>query len=132
MQSTHTKRRIVMAWMGLALLGVLLSACAGPSSTAPQRPTASAMGSFKIVGIGPGDGDLMTVRAVTVISNADVVFCSSKTREKLSPYVDFCGKQVLDGYGVLFRFYGRDCSQVKERNGCSLFRVGSQLIDLPH
>ncbi|WP_419655699.1 SAM-dependent methyltransferase [Desulfosarcina variabilis] len=116
MQSTHTKRRIVMAWMGLALLGVLLSACAGPSSTAPQSPTASAMGSFKIVGIGPGDGDLMTVRAVTAISHADVVFCSSKTREKLSPYVDLSGKQVLDGYGVLFRFYGRDCSQVKERN----------------
>ncbi len=112
--TTHTKRSIVMAWMGMAILGFLLSACAGSSATAPQSPATSAPGSYKIVGIGPGDGDLMTVRAVAAIHGADVVFCSSKTREKLSPYVDFTGKQILDGYGVLFRFYGRDCSQVKE------------------
>jgi precorrin-4 methylase len=115
MRSIHTKRRIVMAWMGLALLGFVLSACAGQSPTAPQSAVKSAQGSFKIVGIGSGDGDLMTVRAREAIGKADVVFCSSKTREKLSQYVDFNGKEVLEGYGVLFRFYGRDCSQVKEQ-----------------
>ncbi len=124
MRSTHTKRRIVMAWMGLALLGFVLSACAGRSPTAPQSPATGARGSFAIVGIGPGDGDLITVRAVEAIRAADLVFCGSKTRNKLSPYVDFSGKQVLDGYGVLFRYYGRDCSRLngegesKQRMSC--------------
>jgi precorrin-4 methylase len=115
MSSTHAKRRNVMAWIGgLALLGLVLSACASQSPTALKNAaTPTAQGSFKIVGIGPGDGDLLTVRAVEAIRGADLVFCSARSREKLAPYVDLAGKQVLDGYGVLFRYYGKDCAQLK-------------------
>ena len=112
MRSTHAKRRVVMAWIGMALLGFVLSACASQSPTVPKS-AADTQGSFKIVGIGPGDGDLLTVRAVKAIRAADLVFCSARSREKLAPYVDLAGKQVLDGYGVLFRYYGKDCAQLK-------------------
>ena len=37
--------------------------------------------------------------------------CGSKTKEKLASLVDFSNKQVLDGYGVLFRYYGKDCDK---------------------
>ena len=113
MRSTCTMRRIVMAWMGLALLGLMLSACASQSPTPLHIAGTHSQGSFKIVGIGPGDGDLLTVRAVEAIRAADLVFCSGRSKEKLAPYVDLKGKQVLDGYGVLFRYYGQDCGQLK-------------------
>ena len=109
-------------WRVSLLLVLMLSLITGCTAHTPQATnsqeasTATPAGSYQVVGIGPGDGDLMTVRAVSAITNADVVFCSSKTREKLSPYVDFSSKEVIDGYQVLFRYYGKDCSQVKEQN----------------
>jgi len=71
-------------------------------------------GSFKVVGMGPGDADLMTVRAQEAIYNADLVFCNPQTEEKLKPHVDFTGKKVVNGYGVLFRFYGKDCAKLSK------------------
>jgi len=71
-------------------------------------------GSFKVVGMGPGDADLMTVRALEAICNADLVFCNPQTEEKLKPHVDFTGKKVVNGYGVLFRFYGKDCAKLSK------------------
>ena len=44
-------------------------------------------GSFKVVGIGPGDADLLTSRALEAIRRADLVFCNSRTQEKLKTYI---------------------------------------------
>ena len=102
-------------WAGCALLvvlGLVLAGCTthGPTTEGGGEPV---QGSFKVVGIGPGDGDLLTLRAVEAIRAADLVFCSTRSREKLAPYVDLAGKEVLDGYGVLFRYYGKDCAPLK-------------------
>ena len=113
MQSTQMKKRIGMGWLWLALLGFVLAGCAAHVSLGPKSDATVSTGSFKVVGIGPGDGDLLTVRAVEAIRSADLVFCSPKTKEKITPHVDLAGKQVLDGYGVLFRYYGKDCAQLK-------------------
>ena len=97
---------------GLAvMLAALLALAVGCTASGNGVKSAGEQvsGSYFVVGIGPGDGDLLTVRAKNTIQNADLVFCSEKTREKLSPYIDFSGKKVVDGYGVLFRYYGRDC-----------------------
>jgi precorrin-4 methylase len=59
----------------------------------------------------------LTPRAVKAIQEAELVFCSTSVQEKLAPLVDFSQKKVLDGYGVLFWHYGKECSQVeKTRN----------------
>ncbi|MBN1227184.1 MAG: tetrapyrrole methylase [Deltaproteobacteria bacterium] len=71
-------------------------------------------GSFEVVGIGPGDADLITTRALEAIRRADLLFCNSHTQEKLRSYINFDGKEVLDGYGVLFRFYGKDCAEASK------------------
>ena len=101
----------------LLLVGLwaITAGCAGQSDTRQSQANPTATGSYTLVGIGPGDADLLTVRAIEAIQKADLVFCSAQTREKLAPVVDFSGKQVEDGCGVLFRFYGRDCSQVPEK-----------------
>jgi len=95
--------------LGLTLLLIALAA------QIPSRPaTAAVPGSYTLVGIGPGDTDLLTGRALSAIQKADLIFCNPKTQEKLASLVDFKDKRVRDGYGVLFRFYGRDCAQVPE------------------
>ncbi|WP_207679883.1 SAM-dependent methyltransferase [Desulfonema magnum] len=102
---TRGKKRIT--WM-LALLWLVSVICGADILNAE----AAVNGSFHLVGVGPGDAELLTSRALDVIRGADIVFCNAKKQEKLSALVDFKGKQVLDGYNVLFRYYGKDCAQV--------------------
>lgn len=103
--------RVVRLTCIIGLLWVLTAACANQG--APQ-PAATPRGSYTLVSIGPGDADLITVRALAAIRRADVVFCGARAKEKLAPLVDFQNKEVRDGYGVLFRFYGRNCAELPE------------------
>jgi hypothetical protein len=85
------------------LLGLMLAfafGCTAHAQAAQKSTEASSQGSYKVVGIGPGDADLLTLRALETIRKADLVFCSTQNKEKLSPYVNFAGKQVLDGYAI--------------------------------
>lgn len=107
MENKMAKGKKRITWM-LAMLWLVSAICAAHVPNAE----AAANGSFHLVGIGPGDADLLTSRAVEVIRRADIVCCDAKKQEKLSALVDFKGKQVLDGYNVLFRYYGKDCAQV--------------------
>ncbi|WP_319408300.1 SAM-dependent methyltransferase [uncultured Desulfosarcina sp.] len=121
MQGGKIKNRIWIGGLLVVLVWMFAVGCSGHTLSAGSSRVKTP-GSYTVVGIGPGDGDLLTVRAVEAIRHADVVFCSPKNRQKLAPYVDFTGKQVLDGYGVLFRFYGKDCKQLstEEKPGWSM------------
>ncbi|MCI5190518.1 MAG: tetrapyrrole methylase, partial [Candidatus Electrothrix sp. AS4_5] len=104
---------------GIALLTALVSAaafiaCLSCNATAAEEQKQA--GTFKVVGVGPGDGDLLTLRAVKAIEDAEVVFCSAKRQEKLSSAIDFNGKEVIDGYGVLFWHYGKKCKENEKRH----------------
>lgn len=101
----RTIARVRPAVVCLALALVLLLASALPSLAA---------GSFRLVGLGPGDFDLMTPRQLKAIQEADLIFCSDKAKAMLTPKVDFAGKLVVDGYGLIFPFYGEDCAKVPE------------------
>jgi len=59
-----------------------------------------------LVGVGPGDPDLATLRAIRVMKKADLVFCSPAIREKFAEYLQ--GKEVIGDYGRLFPYYGKD------------------------
>lgn len=104
---------VLVFMMGCALVN---TGSENPAMAADKAVKSDASpGSFSVVGMGPGDADLMTVRALDAIKKADLVFCGEKTREKLAAYVNFDGKEVKDGYQVLFRYYGKDCADAKTK-----------------
>jgi len=99
----------------LLLLGVALTClfaeghCHGGEKKSP---------SFYLVGLGPGDPDLMTLRAVKVIEKADVIFCSKGWANKLAEYLE--GKTLHHEYWRLFPYYGHDPSEFEgdQRREC--------------
>ncbi len=110
----HIGKTLLIKTMGLltafSLIFGVSVAVAETGAVAPVKK-----GTYHVVGIGPGDADLITVKARDVIQKADIVFCRLKTRDNLSSVVDFKGKEVVDGYNVLFRYYGKDCADVTEK-----------------
>lgn len=64
----------------------------------------SPQGKLFLVGVGPGDADLMTLRALRTIERADIVYVSPGVRERLGEVL--AGKEVIEGYWALFQYYG--------------------------
>ncbi len=44
--------------------------------------------------LGPGDADLITLRGLKTIEDADLIVCSKRAQEKFAPYLE--GKELLD------------------------------------
>jgi precorrin-4 methylase len=54
---------------------------------------ANPSGKFFLVGIGPGDADLITVRAIETIQKSDVIICSKEQAERFKRYT--AGKRIV-------------------------------------
>jgi len=84
----------------VGFLGTVLFLCAFAGSVY-GHPTR-----LFLVGVGPGDPDLITLRAVETIKKADLVFCTDGIQDKFSEYL--VGKEVVTGYWRLFEYYGAE------------------------
>jgi len=64
-----------------------------------------------LIGVGPGDPDLITLRAIEAIRKSDVIFCSPGIAQKFTEYLQ--GKTVHEGFWRLFPYYGADISKLE-------------------
>jgi precorrin-4/cobalt-precorrin-4 C11-methyltransferase len=79
MSSKKIALNLLMAFMAITLLA--------------GQGVAGATGKLFIVGTGPGDADLITVRAVETIQHADVIICSKEHAERFRKYTT--GKKII-------------------------------------
>lgn len=99
----------------VVLAALLLSPCRqGGLAFADAAPATQ----LYLVGVGAGDPDLITLRAVKVIGQSQVVFCTDGIEEKYASYLQ--GKEVIKGYWRLFPYYGQDPAELQgdERREC--------------
>ncbi len=101
------KQAAFFSCMILVVWGIILAPAHGMRKSAGRA-------AVYLVGVGPGDPDLMTLRALGVIKKADVIVCYRKVSERFAEYLS--GKEVIEGSHQLFRFYGKKRSSIRKED----------------
>jgi precorrin-4 methylase len=65
-----------------------------------------------LVGMGPGDADLITIRALDVISGADVIVCFEKSQKRYEPVIS--KKKVITAPHGFWHNYGRKIEHISD------------------
>jgi len=102
----------------LILFASILFSAAWMATAGRARAETKPSPKFYLVGVGPGDADLITLRAIKAIEQADVLFCHGRYGEKFGEYLE--GKDVHYGFWRLFPYYGQDPADLEgdERERC--------------
>jgi len=110
---TGIQRRLSLILVVLVLVGPAWIATGGRAFAETKESP-----KLYLVGVGPGDPDLITLRAIKAIEQADVLFCFESFRDKFAPYLE--GKQVHYGFWRLFPYYGQDPAELEgeQRRQC--------------
>jgi precorrin-4 methylase len=107
----------------LALVLAVSSLMAARCLAAAEAKAAS----LYLVGVGPGDPDLITLRALEVLKRAQLVFCSPGIREKFTTELE--GKEVVEGFWRLFPYYGKDPSTLDGQERAEAEQLATQRKD---
>jgi len=108
-------RRWVVCWLAASVAASVWAGAARPITAAEN---AAEPAKICLVGVGPGDPDLITLRAVNAIRKADLIFCMQSLEARFAEHMQ--GKEVIHGYWRLFPYYGQDPATLEgeERRQC--------------
>ena len=120
--SCQPTRRNYLRVVGILFLGITISY--GENFAWASGETAGNRPQLYLVGVGPGDPDLMTLRAIRAIQQADLVFASPGIAKKCAEYLT--GKEVVEGYWRLFPYYGQKREEVPEEEREEYDRLAAQ------
>src|SRR6056297_396995 len=81
------------------------------SNTGSASDTSSP-GQFNLVCVGLGDPDLITVRAIEIIRESDIIICRPRMREMFARYLE--GKTFWEGAFGHWRTYSQDCDRIED------------------
>jgi precorrin-4/cobalt-precorrin-4 C11-methyltransferase len=104
----YYKRKILSVWFVVAVMVLFLFV---PVRILAQRPEATKeKGKFYLVGMGPGDPDLATIRAMKIVEEADLIICHKRLKERFAGVLQ--NKEVVGTpVGVWIWFgYGKKAS----------------------
>ncbi|OEU62748.1 MAG: hypothetical protein BA867_04485 [Desulfobacterales bacterium S5133MH16] len=78
----HSKRRTLFGWsMAVMMIILLLSVSVHVWAQIDSETATKGKRSFYLVGMGPGDPDLATVRAMKIVEEADLIICHKSLNE---------------------------------------------------
>ena len=90
------------------MCAVIVLICSGQNTDADEALKPK----FYLVSVGVGDPDNITLRAINVIKDSDIIFCDKRIREKFAMYFD--DKEIHDpGFGI-FSIYGKNPEEAKK------------------
>ena len=76
------KKKNICRWPGLVLIISFLFISV--HVWAQTESATKGKGSFYLVGMGPGDPDLTTIRAMKIVQKADLIICSESLAERFT------------------------------------------------
>lgn len=111
----HTKKMVLCRSFVIAVMVLLVSVLVQISAQTQSEATTEGKGSFYLVGMGPGDPDLVTYRAMKIVQKADLIICHKRLNERFAS--DLKNKKV-EGVPVdiwIWFGYGKKASDFQDK-----------------
>jgi precorrin-4/cobalt-precorrin-4 C11-methyltransferase len=96
-------------WMSITLAITVIVTFGAVHHVVAKQPTGTRL---YLVSIGPGDVDLITLRAIDTINKSQVIVCGKRTENKLTKHLK--GKKILDASLSGWRTYRKDNADIKD------------------
>ncbi|MCD4811988.1 hypothetical protein K8R14_05350, partial [bacterium] len=102
------KKKIIYRWPGLVLIISFLFISVHVWAQTEPEFAIKGKGNFYLVGIGPGDPGLATIRAMNIVQKADLIICSESLAKRFIPVLTNKEVVLIPAIVRIRHGYGKD------------------------